>query len=77
MIRILHLETSTKACSVALSFDGEPVAVREELTEEFTHSENLAVFVQSVLDQAKTVGDVVKSVGLENGGMVKKKYYQA
>ncbi|MFN5911496.1 MAG: tRNA (adenosine(37)-N6)-threonylcarbamoyltransferase complex dimerization subunit type 1 TsaB [Bacteroidota bacterium] len=54
MIRILHLETSTKACSVALSFDGEPVAVREELTEEFTHSENLAVFVQSVLDQAKT-----------------------
>ena len=32
---------------------------------------------QSVLDQAKTVGDVVKSVGLENGGMVKKKYYQA
>lgn len=36
---------------------------------------------QSLLDQAKTVGDVVKSVGLENGGMVgmakHKKYYQA
>jgi len=33
---------------------------------------------QSLLDQAKTVGDVVRSVGLKDGGMVRpKKYYQA
>lgn len=32
---------------------------------------------KSLLDQAKMVGDVARSVGLENGGMVKKKYYQA
>lgn len=32
---------------------------------------------QSLLDQAKTIGDVAKTVGLQDGGMVKKKYYQA
>lgn len=31
---------------------------------------------QGILDQAKTVGDVAKSIGLKEGGMVKK-YYQA
>ncbi len=31
---------------------------------------------QSLLDQGKMVGDVVKAVGLKDGGMVKK-YYQA
>jgi phage-related protein len=33
---------------------------------------------QSLLDQAKTVGDVVRATGLQDGGMVqRKKYYQA
>lgn len=31
---------------------------------------------QSVLDQAKSVGDVVRSIGLQKGGVVPKKYYQ-
>jgi phage-related protein len=33
--------------------------------------------VQSLLDQAKSIGDVAKSVGLQDGGMVRRKYYQA
>lgn len=32
---------------------------------------------QSLLDQAKTVGDIAKSVGLQDGGVVRRKYYQA
>jgi len=33
---------------------------------------------QSLLDQAKSIGDIAKSVGLQDGGMVRqKKYYQA
>lgn len=32
---------------------------------------------QSILDQAKSVGDIARSVGLQKGGMVPpKKYYQ-
>ena len=33
--------------------------------------------VQSLLDQAKSIGDIAKSVGLQDGGMVRRKYYQA
>lgn len=32
---------------------------------------------QGVLDQAKTVGDVVKTIGLQKGGMVRRNYYQS
>jgi len=33
---------------------------------------------QSLLDQAKSIGDIARSVGLQDGGMVqRKKYYQA
>jgi tRNA threonylcarbamoyladenosine biosynthesis protein TsaB len=52
MTLILHLETSTKACSVALSKDGSLVALKESLSDEFSHSENLTVFIQTVIKDA-------------------------
>lgn len=52
MTYILHLETATKACSVALSLDGKLLALKEDLAAEYTHSENLTLFVQDVLKQA-------------------------
>jgi tRNA threonylcarbamoyladenosine biosynthesis protein TsaB len=52
MTLILHLETSTKACSVALSKDGSLVALKESLSDEFSHSENLTVFIQTVIKEA-------------------------
>jgi tRNA threonylcarbamoyladenosine biosynthesis protein TsaB len=52
MTLILHLETSTKACSVALSKDGSIVALKESLSDEFSHSENLTVFIQTVIKDA-------------------------
>ncbi|MES2798996.1 MAG: tRNA (adenosine(37)-N6)-threonylcarbamoyltransferase complex dimerization subunit type 1 TsaB [Bacteroidota bacterium] len=52
MIYILHLESSTKSCSVALSKDGELVACKEVLSADFSHSENLTVFVEDVIKEA-------------------------
>jgi tRNA threonylcarbamoyladenosine biosynthesis protein TsaB len=52
MTLILHLETSTKACSVALSKDGSIVALKESLSDEFSHSENLTVFIHTVIKEA-------------------------
>jgi tRNA threonylcarbamoyladenosine biosynthesis protein TsaB len=52
MTLILHLETSTKACSVALSKDGNLIALKESLSDEFSHSENLTVFIQTVIKDA-------------------------
>lgn len=51
MTYILHLETATKACSVAISVDGKLLALKEDLTADYSHSENLTLFVQNVLDQ--------------------------
>jgi tRNA threonylcarbamoyladenosine biosynthesis protein TsaB len=46
---LLHLETSTKACSVALSHNGELMAFREKVSEDFSHAENLTLFVEDAL----------------------------
>lgn len=51
MTYILHLETATKACSVALSGNGKLIAVKEELNEEYSHSEKLTVFISEILKE--------------------------
>lgn len=52
MAAILCLETATTNCSVALSIDGEVVALREENNQKYSHSENLHVFIEEVLAEA-------------------------
>jgi tRNA threonylcarbamoyladenosine biosynthesis protein TsaB len=49
MMRMLHLETSTKACSVALSEHGQLLALKETLTDDYSHSENLTNYIQEIL----------------------------
>lgn len=67
MIYILHLETATKACSVALSCDGKLVALREELTEEYSHSEKLTIFIQKVIEQAGIKLSELHAVSVASG----------
>lgn len=50
---ILHLETATKVCSVALSRNGELISIKETEEEGYSHGENLNCFIQEVI---KTVG---------------------
>lgn len=52
MSYILHLETATKVCSVALSRNGELVAIKETEEEGYSHGENLTLFVEDVIKQA-------------------------
>ena len=47
---ILHLETATKTCSVALSKNGELLALKEETSEKFSHAEKLNQFILDVLE---------------------------
>lgn len=51
MALILCLETATTVCSVALGKGGHTIAMRE-VNAGYTHSENLTVFVQQVLDES-------------------------
>ncbi len=52
MTFILHLETATKSCSVALSRDGQLLSIKESITEEFSHGENITLYIQDVLSDA-------------------------
>ncbi len=49
MTKILHLETATKNCSVALSENGRPVDVLEEASPGYSHAEKLHVFIDEIL----------------------------
>ncbi|WP_461532071.1 tRNA (adenosine(37)-N6)-threonylcarbamoyltransferase complex dimerization subunit type 1 TsaB [Sinomicrobium sp.] len=52
MAVILNLETSTTNCSVCLAVNGEVVAIKEQDDINYSHSENLHLFVQEVLENA-------------------------
>jgi tRNA threonylcarbamoyladenosine biosynthesis protein TsaB len=67
MTFILHLETSTKSCSVALSKDGKLVAMKEQLTEEFSHGENLTLYIQDVLAEAGIEIGNLNAVSIASG----------
>lgn len=52
MSLILHLETATKTCSVCISQNGNLLALKEETTAEFSHAENLNIFIKDILSKA-------------------------
>ncbi|MEJ6616602.1 MAG: tRNA (adenosine(37)-N6)-threonylcarbamoyltransferase complex dimerization subunit type 1 TsaB [Crocinitomicaceae bacterium] len=48
---ILHLETATKVCSVALSLNGKLIELKEVEEDGYSHGENLNCFIEDVLKQ--------------------------
>ena len=67
MIYLLHLETATKVCSVALSCNGELIALREESTQEYSHSEKLTIFIQEVVQEAGITLQNLNGVSVASG----------
>jgi tRNA threonylcarbamoyladenosine biosynthesis protein TsaB len=67
MMHILHLETSTKACSVALSRDGVLLELKESLTDDFSHSENLTNFIEEVLRNQQLTPKDLSAVSVASG----------
>lgn len=67
MVYILHLETSTKVCSVALSLNGMLIAEKETEEDGYSHGENLTLFIQDVLDQAKISVKFLSAVSVSSG----------
>jgi len=51
LAQILCIETSTKVCSVGLSINGKTAELEEDLSNRYSHAENVNVFVQKVLGQ--------------------------
>ena len=48
MIQLLHIETSTKVCSVAISENGQMIDVLEESSDQYIHGETLTVFIDQI-----------------------------
>ena len=64
---ILHLETATKNCSVALSHSGKLLALNENYSENYSHSEQLHGFIQKVLKKADIKMSSIDAVSVSKG----------
>lgn len=49
MAKLLHIETSTKVCSVALSNNGNLVDLEEENSDGYIHGEKLTIFIDTII----------------------------
>ena len=64
---ILHIETSTAACSVAVSQDGQNVFTREDLSPQPSHASQLGVFVEEALSFADSHAMPLDAVAVSQG----------
>jgi tRNA threonylcarbamoyladenosine biosynthesis protein TsaB len=67
MAYILHIETTTKNCSVALSKDIDLLHCQEIAEENFTHAERLHQFVEEVLKKNKITFKDLQAVSVSKG----------
>jgi tRNA threonylcarbamoyladenosine biosynthesis protein TsaB len=67
MAKILHIETATKACSVGVSENGELVTIKEELSAEFTHAENITLFIDEVVKKAGWTLNQLDAIAVTSG----------
>lgn len=64
---ILHIETSTQICSVALSNQGQPIALEESNSEQYIHGERLTLYIQKVLETAKITANQLEAISVTKG----------
>lgn len=67
MAFILAIESSTKNCSVALFKDAQCLMLKEEVGEQFIHSEQLHLFVQEVLESQSFLVKNLDAIAVGSG----------
>ncbi|MEM7380280.1 MAG: tRNA (adenosine(37)-N6)-threonylcarbamoyltransferase complex dimerization subunit type 1 TsaB [Bacteroidota bacterium] len=67
MAKILNLETATTNCSVSLADNGEIVAIKEENTPNYSHSEQLHLFIDAVLKEASVSFEDLDAIAVSKG----------
>ena len=64
---ILHIDTTTKLCSVAVAKEGILVSIKEEYDEQYAHAEKLNLFIEEALRAAhitlKDLSAIAASMG--------------
>lgn len=64
---ILHIETATKICSVALSKNGVLVGLMQDDNSAYTHAESLTVFIQQLLHKHAVQWQEIKAIAVTSG----------
>ena len=64
---LLHIETATKVCSVALSVDGRLVALKESTSDAYIHGESLTFFIEEVFRTANLKIENLAAVSISSG----------
>lgn len=67
MITILHIETATKVCSVALSRDGQLLDVRSIEEEGYAHGEQLTLLIEQLLQHNQLSPADLSAVSVSSG----------
>jgi tRNA threonylcarbamoyladenosine biosynthesis protein TsaB len=67
VVNILHIETSSKNCSVSIGSDGKLNSLCEEISPDFKHSENLHSFIQWALEGAEVKLNDIRAVSVGAG----------
>ena len=67
MALILNLETATTNCSVSLAKNGKLIAIKEHDTPNYSHSEQLHLFVQDVVEEAGVALSDIDAVATSKG----------
>lgn len=66
MSYILHIESSSTVCSVALSKQNELICLKEVNTG-YTHAENLHVFIEAILKEAEITAQQLHAISISTG----------
>ena len=64
---ILHIETATKICSVALSKKGVLVDILEDDEQSYTHAENVTIFIQTLMQRNQVIWEDISAVAVTSG----------
>lgn len=67
MAYILHIETATRVCSVALSSHNRIIAIRENNTGGYSHSSLLTLYIEEVLKEADIDIESLSAVSVSMG----------
>lgn len=64
---LLSIESSTRNCSVALSQNGQLIALKEASSDQFIHSEKLHLFIEELFKESNTAIENLSGVVLGKG----------
>ncbi|RTE55001.1 tRNA (adenosine(37)-N6)-threonylcarbamoyltransferase complex dimerization subunit type 1 TsaB [Arenibacter aquaticus] len=67
MAMILNLETATTNCSVSIAKDGELVVLKEDNSPNYSHSEQLHIFIEQALKEASLTFKDISAIAVSKG----------